>query len=205
MVAERPRPFAKFPPPPFVYRLPAVAAHPLGMRSLLLGFSVALSAWGAARAGDTADDLTIWWRTQGAEVVGHRTDTGEKACSLVMYHDDDVLLFMWRKAENPSLFIQHPGWRFGDRAGTAKVEIAVGRASSGPGGVATQLPVVDYRDWIRARLDRPIADILPSEREITVDFPNGQAGGVSFPIDRSRMPAVMRGVQRCKAALGGRD
>jgi hypothetical protein len=172
---------------------------------LLLGVSVALSAWGTARAAEATDDLSVWWRTQGAEVVEHRTDTGEKACSLVMYHDDDVLLFMWRKDGNASLFLKHPGWRFGDRQGIAKAEIAVGRTSSEPGGVATQLAVVNYRDWIRARLDRPIADILPSEREITVDFPNGQASGVSFPIDRSRMPDVMRGVRRCKDALGVRD
>ncbi len=175
------------------------------MRRLLLSVPIVLSAWGTARPADTTDNLSVWWRTQGAEVVEHRAETGEKACSLVLYHDDDVLLLMWRKDGNPSLFVQHPGWRFGEREGIAKVEIAVGRASPGPGGVATQLPMVDYRDWIRVRLDRPIADILPGEREITVDFPNGQASAVSFPIDRSRMPAVMRGVRNCKAALGRRD
>lgn len=177
------------------------------MRRLLLGLSIALAACGAARAAAGEEDLTIWWRTQGAEVVEHRTGAGKRACSLLIYHDDDALLFQWRKDKDPSLFIKHPGWHFGDRKGTAKVEIDAGRATSGanPGGVSLQLAVINHRDWIRARLDRPIADLLPSEREITVDFPDGQASGVSFPIDGSRMPAIMRGVQNCRAAVGVRD
>ncbi len=169
------------------------------MRNLLLSVMFALSAWGTARAAEPADDLTVWWRTQGAEVVEHRTDAGEKACSLVMYHDDDVLLFMWRKDAQPSLFVEHPAWRFGEREGVAKAEIAVDRTS------AAQLLAVDYRDWIRIRLDQPIADLLPRERQITINFPNGQASGVSFPIDRSRMPGIMRGVRRCRDALGVRE
>ena len=176
------------------------------MRSLLLSFSIAFSAWGAAHAADPADDLTVWWRTQGAEVVEPRSGTSDRACFLVLYHDDDVLLFRCRKESEPSLYVKHPGWRFGDREGIATAEIATERASAASGGAAAaQLLVVNYRDWIRARLDRPIADILPSERQITIDFPNGQASEVSFPIDRARMPGIMRGLRKCKDALGIRD
>ncbi len=172
------------------------------MRILLLSAWIALSAWGTARAADGAEDLTIWWRTQNAEVVEHYVTANQRACSLVLYHDDDVLLFMWRKGGNPALFLKHPGWQFGERKGIATVEIAVGQASAGPTGGLAQLLAVNYRDWIRARLDPPMANILPSEREINIGFPNGQASQVSFPIDRSRMPGILRGVRRCKDALG---
>ena len=61
------------------------------------------------------------------------------------------------------------------------------------------------RDWIKARLDPPMAKILPGEREINIGFPQGQASQVSFPIDRARMPGIRRGVRRCKEALGIQD
>ena len=181
------------------------------MRGLLLGVSIALSAWGPARAA-AGEDLTVWWRTywapaQGAEVVEHRASAGERACSLLIYHDDDVLLLMWRTGRDPSLFVKHPGWRFRDHRGAARVEIGVGRVASGagPGGVSTELAATSYRDWVATRLDRAVADLLPGEREVTVDLPDGQASGASFPIERGRMPAVMRGVQDCRAAAGVRN
>ena len=182
------------------------------MRGLLLGVSIALSAWGLARAA-TGEDLTVWWRTywapaQGAEVVEHRASAGERACSLLIYHDDDVLLLMWRKGRDPALFVKHPGWRFGDLRGAARVEVGVGRAAAsgaGPGGVSTELAATSYRDWVAARLDRAVADLLPGEGEVTVGFPDGQASGASFPIERGRMPAVMRGVQDCRVAAGVRN
>ncbi|HJS85328.1 MAG TPA: hypothetical protein VJ779_07690 [Acetobacteraceae bacterium] len=175
------------------------------MRVLFLAIWIALSALGTARAAEVPEDLTIWWRTQNAEVVEHYTAAEERACSLVLYHDDDVLLFIWRRDADPALFIKHPGWRFGERKGIARVEIAVGQASAGPDGALAQLLAVDYRDWIKARLDPTMARILPRGREINVGFPNGQASQVSFPIDRGRMPGIMRGVRRCKDALKIQD
>lgn len=175
------------------------------MRTFLLGVSIAVAAWGTALPAERTDDLTVWWRTQNAEVVEHTTATNERACSLVLYHEDDVLLFMWRKGGDPSLFLKHPGWRFGERTGTATVEIAVGQDSAGPGGGIAELIAVNYRGWIKARLDPPMAKILPSKREIDIGFPQGQASEVSFPIDRARMPGIRRGVRRCKNALGIQD
>ena len=177
------------------------------MRTLLLSISIpiAAAACGMALAAERTDDLTVWWRTQNAEVVEHSTAANERACLLVLYHEDDVLVFMWRKGADPSLFLKHPGWRFGESAGTATVEIAVGQASEAPGGGIAQLVAVDYRDWIKARLDPPMAKILPSERDIEIGFPQGQASQVSFPIDPARMHGVRRGVRRCKNALGIQD
>jgi hypothetical protein len=173
------------------------------MLSALLGFSVVLAAYGPGPA-DAAADMTVWWRTQGAEVIEHRTDTGARACSLVLRRADDVLLFMWPQNGSPSLFVRHPGWRFGDQESTTNIEIAVsaGNAAAQASGVSTELPARDYRDWIRTPLDQPLADVLPTEGEIRIGFPGGQFSPLSFPIDRSRMPAVMRGVQNCKTALG---
>ena len=183
----------------------AFATQPPRMRTLLLSVPIASATWGAALAIESMDDLTVWWRTQSADVVEHTTASNGRACSLVLYHEDDVLVFMWRKGADPSLFLKHPGWRFGERAGTATVEIAVGQASAGPGGGIAQLAAVDYRDWIKARLDPPMAKILAGEREIEIGFPQGQASQVSFPIDPARMHGIRRAVRRCKNALGIQD
>ena len=183
-------------PPPPDQPAPAVPAAPPGA---------------AARGAAAEEDLTIWWRTfwlrtQGAEVVEQRTNAGERACSLRIHHDDDVLLFRWRKGRDPLLLVSHPGWRFGSREGTMTVEIGTGRTAPGanPGGVSMRLAATGHQDWISATLDPPIADLLPKEREITVDFPDGQPSSVSFPIDRSRIPDIMRGLQDCKAVIGVR-
>jgi hypothetical protein len=184
-------------PPPPDQPAPAVPAH---------------APQGAEPAAVAEEDLTIWWRTfwsrtQGAEVVEQRTSAGERACSLRVHHDDDVLLFRWQKGRDPLLLVSHPGWRFGSREGTTMVEIGAGRMAPGanPGGSVTmQLTATGYRDWIRATLDPPIADLLPKEREITVDFPDGQASKVSFPVDRSRTPAIMRRLRDCKAVIAAR-
>jgi hypothetical protein len=185
-------------PPPPDQPAPAVPAAPPG---------------DTARGAAAGEDLTIWWRTfwsrtQGAEVVEQRTNTGERACSLRIHHDGDVLLFRWRKGRDPLLLVSHPGWRFGSREGTTTVEIGVGRTAPGanPGGsVSMRLAATGHQNWISATLDPPIADLLPKEREITVDFPDGQASSVSFPVDRSRTPAIMRGLQDCKAVVGVRS
>jgi hypothetical protein len=165
----------------------------------------------AARGAAAGEDLTVWWRTswsrtQGAEVVEQRTSAGERACSLRIHHDGDVLLFRWRRDRDPLLLVSHPGWRFGSREGTVTVEIGAGRTAPGasPGGVSMRLAATGYQEWISATLDPPIADLLPREREITVDLPDGQASGVSFPVDSSRTPAIMRGLQDCKAVIGVR-
>ena len=167
----------------------------------------------AARGAAAGEDLTIWWRTswsrtQGAEVVEQRTKAGERACSLRIHHDGDVLLFRWRKGRDPLLLVSHPGWRFGSREGTLTVEIGAGRAAPGAspgGGASMRLAATGYQDWVSTALDPPVADLLPTEREVTVAFPGGQASSVSFPVDRSRTPAIMRGLQDCKAAIGVRS
>ena len=198
---------------------PAVSSPPTSPKSVPSPQDQPAPAVPAAPPGDAArvaaaeQDLTIWWRTfwlrtQGAEVVEQRTNAGERTCSLRIYHDDDVLLFRWQKGRDPLLFVNHPGWRFGSREGTTTVEIGIGRMAPGanPGGsVSMQLTATEYQDWIRATLDRPIADLLPKEREIMVDFPDGQASEVSFPIDHSRVPDIMRGLQNCKAVIGVRS
>jgi hypothetical protein len=166
----------------------------------------------AARGAAAGEDLTVWWRTswsraQGAEVVEQRTNAGERVCSLRIHHDDDVLLFRWRRGRDPLLLVSHPGWRFGSGEGAVTVEVGTGRTAPGanPGGVSMRLAATEHQDWISATLDPPIADLLPTEGEITVDFPDGQASGVSFPVDRSRTPAIMRGLQDCKAVIGARS
>ena len=182
-------------PPPPGQPAPAVPAAPPG---------------NAARGAAAGEDLTIWWRTswsrtQGAEVVEQRTKAGERACSLRIHRDGDVLLFRWRKGRDPLLLVSHPGWRFGGREGTVTVEVGAGRAAPGAspgGGASVRLAATGRQDWVSATLDPPIADLLPTEREITIVFPEGQAGSVSLPVDSSRMPAIMRGLQDCKAAVG---
>ncbi|MBV8614022.1 MAG: hypothetical protein JOY66_09665 [Acetobacteraceae bacterium] len=182
-------------PPPPDQPAPAVPAAPPG---------------DAERGAAAGEDLTIWWRTswsrtQGAEVVEQRTKAGERACALRIHHDGDVLLFRWRKGRDPLLLVSHPGWRFGSREGTLTVGIGAGRTAPGAspgGGASVQLAATGHQDWIRATLDPPIADLLSREREVTVDFPDGQASSVSFPVDRSRTPAIVRGLQDCKTAIG---
>jgi hypothetical protein len=182
-------------PPPPDQPAPAVPAAPPG---------------DAARGAAAGEDLTIWWRTswsrtQGAEVVEQRTRAGERACSLRIHRDGDVLLFRWRKDRDPLLLVSHPGWRFGGREGTVMVEIGAGRTAPGAnpgGGASMRLAATGHQDWVSATLDPPIADILSREREITIDFPDGQPSSVSFPVDSSRTPAIMRGLQDCKAAIG---
>ena len=88
------------------------------------------------------------------------------------------------------------------------VEIGAGRAAPGTnpgGGASVRLAATGRQDWVSATLDPPIADLLPTEYEVTVDFPDGQASSVSFPVDSSRTPAIMRGLQDCKAAIGARS
>ena len=43
-------------------------------------------------------------RPVGHRLMAHVPGAGERACSPLVYHDD-VLLLMWRKGRDPSLFI----------------------------------------------------------------------------------------------------
>lgn len=173
------------------------------MLSSALGISLLLATYGPSRT-TAPDDLTVWWRTEGAEVIEHHTDGGARACSLVLHRADNVLLFVWTQHESPTLFVRHPGWNFGDQEGATDVQIdvAAGHGAQRANGVTTELPAENYQDWIRARLDQTMADILPTEGEIRVQFPGNQFSPVSFPINQDRMPAVMRGLDKCKTALG---
>ena len=174
------------------------------MLSPALGLFFVLAAYGSSPT-PSPPDLTVWWRTVGAEVIEHHTETGARACSLVLHHSDNVLMFMWPQHGQPTLFVRHPGWHFGDQQGATDLQINVGNAGRGPGlgdGVTTQLPAADFQDWVRAQLDQTLAQVLPTEDEIRVALPGGQFSPVSFSIDQERMPAVMRGLDKCKTALG---
>ncbi len=175
------------------------------MRVLMLSVAAAFVAAGCRRSAAETDP-TVWWRTHGAEVVEqHNTDDGERACSLVMSDGDNAVVFMWRKNAGTSMFVQHPGWRFGNSEGVAQVEIQIGDVWLGgavDGSDGPRLLAVDYQSWVRAHVDQPVADLLLTQPEIRVVFPGGQAEGLSFPLNRSKMPALVRALKKCQAAIG---
>jgi hypothetical protein len=171
------------------------------MWGLVAGALMAIAA-GDARVRAAETNPTIWWRTQGAQVVETNGAAGARSCSLIMDRGPDAAVLMWHQGGASSIYIKHEGWRFGDREGARPVEIRVGDVQLGDG--AAGFEAVDYKNWIMAPVDRPVAGALLTGEAIRVAFPDGQADGVSFPIDRGRIAALVRAVQRCQQAVGMR-
>jgi hypothetical protein len=169
------------------------------MWGTVAGALIAVAA-NIARVPAAETGPTVWWRTQGAQVLETRDDSGRRSCSLVMDHGADAVVLVWQQTGATSIYVKHRGWQFGDQEGALPVRIEVGDVQLGAG--TARLEAVHYKDWIMAPVDQPVADVLTRGPDIHVGFPDGQADAVAFPIDRGRIAALVRAVHRCQKAIG---
>ena len=172
------------------------------MWGMMAGALMAVAANGP-RVYAAMDSPTIWWRTEGAQVVETHDDAGVRTCSLIMDRGGDAVVLRWRQNGATSIYVKHQGWQFGDHEGALPVQIQVGGVQLGTG--AAGLDAVDYKDWIMAPVDQPVTEGLRVGDAIRVAFPDGRTTGISLPIDRGRIVAVVRAVQHCQQVIGFRQ
>lgn len=132
---------------------------------------------------------TTWWRTDGAAVL-----QADQTCSLFFYTNDTAAIFSWT-ASSEHLAFQSQSFQFNHDDEFAVVvrfndQILPGNLTGTGDGNILSVPV-DH-----------LEDRLPNADRLVIRFANGTVDSeVSIALNRSKMPALLAAVQKCRQML----
>ena len=140
-------------------------------------------------AGDTT-----WWRTKGAEVI---QEADQNVCALFVFEQKDAVGFFWDKAGLTGIAFFNEQWNFSPSESRVAVRIGNNWISEN-GGI----------DWFRAtekknalmvpiRYD-PAENLLSKATSVSL---RRQDGDFSMPLDKTKMPTLLKAVSTCRGRL----
>ena len=133
---------------------------------------------------------TIWWRTEGAEVI---QEADQNACALFVFQQKDAVGFMWDRDAFTGIVFFNLQWNF--RPSETRVAISIGRE-----WISASRDV----DWFKATEQQNILAV--PIRYYPVENLLGRANSVmlrhdgadfSLPLDRTKMPKLLTAVIEC--------
>ena len=146
----------------------------------------------AAAAGQMApDNQTVWWRTNGAVVVGfHKSDD----CSLLLYHasEDQGLAITWGKQSYEVELVD-----FGKQFESAPAAIQIGNTWLNDPGRLDARATGDGHALTVALPTSP-ESLISSADHVTIKLQHMET---TLPLPHAKMPALMAAVGRCRRSL----
>lgn len=166
-----------------------------GRSLVLIGF-VIIVGW--LRPAHCAPE-TDWWRTDGAAVVEYGNAVGGTVCSLFLYNGNEAAVVTWGKTSAKGISFYDDSWRFQPNQ-PVSVAVRVGATwlgdSSGR-GAPNLMAVADQRQ-LSVPISQTMEDLLQNAAHITMLSGSIE---ISIDVDQQKMPALLRAVERCRAAL----
>jgi hypothetical protein len=137
---------------------------------------------------------TIWWSTDGAEVM---QEADQNVCVLFSFQQKEAVSFFWDKAGLTSIVFFNEQWNFARSETTVAVRIGNNWISEN-GGI----------DWFRAtekknaimvpvRYD-PVDSLLSNATSISL---RRQDAEFNLPLDKTKMPKLLEAVATCRKHL----
>lgn len=166
------------------------------MLSAGLGLLAVAATTSAPPAPGGGADLTVWWRTEGAEVVETKEPGASPSCSLMLRQGGNLAVLMWPQAGSPTLFVRHAGWNFGGLEQGVPATLDVGDSA------AVALDAQSLGNWVRAPLRDGAADAISARGTFRLELSGAQSPSVDFRTDPARMAKVTLGWERCRRAIG---
>jgi hypothetical protein len=148
-------------------------------------------AAGATDASAAAD--TVWWRTDGGTVTGHRDESG-LTCTLTLTSPDGRIAFSWggglprRVTAESDACHQEP-----ERISQVALEIGGNWMAGGNG--TPNITALTGPSGFMFVLNDPVESQLPDAREVTVVTP-GDRLSIGMPAGRTK--ALLAGLDKCR-------
>jgi hypothetical protein len=132
-------------------------------------------------------------------VVEHQQGTNEMVCSLFFYSKDYAAVVTWGKANVREISFYDQNWQFPE---DRPVPVAIRVGDDWLGDAAARNPPYLIASADQERLSvpiqAPVEELLRKTPRITVLLRDNE---VSIGVERGKMPALLKAVERCRAVL----
>lgn len=162
------------------------------MRHLLLGLAAAAVIVSPVTAAEMKQ--TVWWRTDGAAVIGFDHDH----CSLFLYRSDSAFVFTWFASWSVlEVETQH---QQKSTAATVPAAVQIGDTWLGqpqqPG--ALNLKASGSGALLTIALHEPVAPLLAQAHQVTLRLSDAEQ---QLTIPHDRMPELLKAANDCRKYL----
>ncbi len=162
------------------------------MRHLLLGLAAAAVIVSPVNAAEMKQ--TVWWRTDGAAVIGFDHDH----CSLFLYRADSAFVFTWFASwsvlEVETRQRDHP------QGGAVPAAVQIGETWLGqpqqPG--ALNLQASGGGALLTIPLHSPVEPLLAQARQVTLRLADTEQ---QLTVPHDRMPELLKAADQCRKFL----
>jgi hypothetical protein len=162
--------------------------------SLLIG-AACLSSLSALAKNAEVD----WWRTSGAAVVEHLYKAGGMVCSLFLYNQAQAVVVTWGKTDAKEVSFYDEHWQFQTNQPVSAV-VRIGTTWLGES--SDRGPPIVMAVGGPGRLSVPLSQSVesPLRTAAQITMLSGSSK-MDIDVDRRKMPALLKAVKRCRAAL----